>query len=190
MTVRFMRGGLIPPPGRRPQSNELSPASTYSAQIAPVAVDFGVGASRKDHEWTSSGYPDVGLLKPDPVPAEVVSSARALFESDRPSELATLVSDSLLDSDEQAQKHTLRFQHDRVELQLYVSSGSPATLIQGVLDRPGTTHVRLYMRNAGREVATPVEGATFEAALPGHGLVRISLEREGEPTVWTEWFRI
>ena len=132
----------------------------------------------------------VRLRDPDPVPAEVTAAARAAFEATRPTETAVLVHDSLVDADEVAQKHLLRFEHPHIYLELHVATEQRSTRIEGVLDRNGPTRAVLILSGAGDEWVAPVEGTVFELDLPVHGLVRISLETDGGPSVQTDWFRV
>lgn len=134
--------------------------------------------------------PEGDLANPDPVPRDVTAAAKAAFDSAKRGRLAVLVHDSLVDLDEPAEKHVLRFEHRQMEVQLHVSVEPAGTLVQGVVDRSGSTRAVLHFHGTGETVVEPVEGATFEFSPLQHGLVRLSLESEDEAPVWTDWFRI
>ena len=143
-----------------------------------------------DRSLASSRFPPRAPDDHDPVPGDVTAAAKGAFDSARPAKLAVLVHDSLIDADEPVPKHVLRFEHRQLEVELHVSVEPAGTLIQGVLDRPGPTHAALRFYEGFPDLVEPVEGATFEFPPLGHGLVRISLQTDGEPSVWTDWFRI
>lgn len=148
-----------------------------------------MGASRDD-EGLASSPKGLRTWKPDPMPAQVAAAAKDLFDSVRPTELAVLVFDSVVDEAEAAEKHTLQFVHDHTDIHLYVCSGGDSTVIQGVLDRPGATWAVLQFRETERSVRAPVEGTTFELVVPGHGTARLTLEHDSGPDIRTDWLRI
>ena len=147
-------------------------------------------APRDDDPLTSGLLSERALSDSDPVPPEVTARAKAAFDSAKPGKLAVLVHDSMVDGDEPRQKHVLRFEHDHLEVQLHVSVEAAGTLIQGVVDRSGPSRAVLHFYEADTVLVKPIEGATFEFAPAGHGLVRISLEQGGGSPIWTDWFRI
>lgn len=149
-----------------------------------------VTAPRDDDGLTSGKRPSGRLGDPDPVPDDVTAAAKSAFDSARPGKVAVLVHDSLVDGEEPAQKHVLRFEHKQLEVRVHVSVEPAGTLIQGVVDRRGPTRAALHFHQRDATVVRPVEGATFEFAPVDHGLVRISLESDREPAVWTDWFKI
>ena len=129
-----------------------------------------------------------------PIPAEhppesVVGKARAAFGESAP-ELAALIYDSLVDSDDEPEDHELVFRHPRMELALHVSAHPDGSGIEGRVSFPATK-VALHVRDAGLAMVSELQGGTFGFNRVPHGLVRLSVEGlEPGSAIWTDWFRV
>ena len=126
----------------------------------------------------------------DRPPEEVLAAAREAYTPPPVHELAVLVYDSLVDSDDQPDSHQLRFEHDRVCVELEVSALPQGTEIGGHLDSPGAK-VALHIRGTGLAMVSEVEDGLFGFRPVPHGLVRLSIEsRDPAEVIWTDWFRV
>lgn len=122
-------------------------------------------------------------------PREVIESAKALFRP-KGRELAVLTYDSLVDSDDEAADHHLRFEHPAVVVELDVCAEAGATHLAGRAE-PGVARVVLHLRDADLALISWATDGQFEFDSVRHGLIRLSLERqEPGPAVWTDWFRV
>lgn len=123
-------------------------------------------------------------------PPNVINDALAAFSTPQPGELAVLVFDSLVDERAPADNHRLRFEHPRVEVELYVSYRAQNSLLRGQIR--GLVASRAAMHFQGTELAlvTDVEDGRFELTPIGHGLVRIVIEEQNRSVVRTDWFSI
>jgi hypothetical protein len=145
-----------------------------------------------------AGPKDQSTGRADEVPESVLASAKDAFSSRVGGELAPLVFDSLVDADDDAAFHSLRFEHARVHIELSVSEIDRGTAIVGEV-RPagkdsagGVTVDQAVMHFQSADVArvSAVQSGRFSFPPIAHGLVRISLEGGSEPAIHTDWFRV
>jgi hypothetical protein len=138
----------------------------------------------------------------DPAPEELVDRAKGLFAKRAKGELAELVFDSLVDGDDTAAGHDLRFEHPGLAIEIHVSAAPPRSHLTAYVTPAAV--VRAELEFAAGESALPdavsspvgarsvdnADGVLTFSTLP-HGVVRLRLIR-AEPTapIHTDWFRI
>ena len=125
----------------------------------------------------------------DGPPRRVLEIAKAAFPAVR-RELALLASDSLVDSEDEASGHHLRFEHPDVVVEIEVSACAAGTHLSGRVV-PDVARVALHTRDADAVPVCETSGGHFAFGPMPHGRVRLSMEG-GRPdvAVWTEWFRV
>lgn len=123
----------------------------------------------------------------DVPPVETINEAKAAFSEPR-RRLATLVFDSLIDSDAVPEDHRLRFEHDGLSLDLDVAALPEGTGICGHVE-PTAARVVLHIRGTDMAMVSDVDDARFAFRPVPHTLVRLSIEGSG-PDIWTDWFRV
>lgn len=125
----------------------------------------------------------------DEPPPSVIESAKAAFQAVH-HDMAVLASDSLLDSDDQASDHRLRFEHPDLIVELDVSAGPGATQLSGRAV-PDVARVVLHSHGADPVLVCETREGNFAFPPVPHGLVRLSTEGGRlSATVWTDWFRV
>ena len=126
----------------------------------------------------------------DPVPEALVKRAREAFSERTGGRLAELVSDSMLDSGDPADRHHLTFQGDDVRIEVDIASGEALTTLKGTIDRTTVARAMVHLEGSELAVVTPVTAGKFTFGDLAHGVVRLSFEPIGESSVSTDWFRI
>lgn len=129
---------------------------------------------------------------PFDTPPDVVSEeALSAFDGLRPREVAVLVFDSLVDATDDPGSHQLRFEHHRLSLEVDVSSSRLGTTVGARTSRLDVTAAVLHRRGADIAFVSPVgQDGRFVFDPIGHGLVRLSIEADDGPMIWSDWFRI
>jgi hypothetical protein len=127
----------------------------------------------------------------DAPPDAVSQEASSAFDDARPRELAVLVFDSLVDATDDPGSHQLRFEHQRLSLEVDVSSSPLGTTVEARTSRPDVTAAVLHRRGADIAFVSLIDpDGRFVFEPIGHGLVRLSIEADDGPAIWSDWFRI
>lgn len=125
-----------------------------------------------------------------PVDAGALAAAKAAFEGRERGNVAELVFDSLIDSDDPPSDHYLRFEHARLTVQVQVSVEVDHTMLSVQVHPDLATRVALARPRRAGLVGQGDQG-TVRFGPTGHGLVRVSVDGQSSAdTVWTDWFWI
>ena len=126
----------------------------------------------------------------DPVPDSVVRAALDALANASGTELAVLVFDSLVDEDDAASDHVLRFDHPEVAVELRVASTYENVRVQGAVARSTSTRAELHTFGIDIDhIVDASDGSFLFPSIP-HGLVRLVITRREGPDVATDWFRV
>ncbi|HEX6395463.1 MAG TPA: hypothetical protein VFZ97_18660 [Acidimicrobiales bacterium] len=142
-----------------------------------------MGGSMEDDDPRRQG----GL---DPVPEGAIKRARDAFSQRASGPVAELVSDSLVERGDPAGAHLLKFKTGATTIDLQVSVGASDTILRGTVH--GSEFARAVLHLEGSEVALVKAVADGSFGFDGiaHGVVRLSFESGGEPTLWSDWFQV
>ena len=124
------------------------------------------------------------------VPEDVISQAKAAFTRRSPGELAVLAWDSLLDEDEPARDHRLRFEHPDLQIEVRVFSGPGSSDLQGQVMPQSTDRVAILSQNGDVLDATDAINGGFAFAHVPAGTVRLSVRGSAGSEIHTDWFRV
>ncbi len=128
---------------------------------------------------------------PDQVPEGVVAEAKAAFARKADGDLAHLVHDSLIDGDDAAADHRLRFEHPQMLIDLQVSAAADTSSVTGHINPPARRRAQIESDRAGASSTACIEEGVFTFRDVPHGIVRIILLATGDdPPIHTDWFRI
>jgi hypothetical protein len=124
-------------------------------------------------------------------PEELVAEAKAAFGRRTGGELASLVLDTLIDQDDPASEHRLRFEHPGLAIDLQVSVAATGSTLTGTVQPPTPMQVQLeFNANPTRQDVDASEGAFAFDRIP-HGIIRLHIApRSDLPPIHTDWFRI
>jgi hypothetical protein len=121
----------------------------------------------------------------------VVAEAKAAFGRKAEGELAVLVHDSLIEQDDPAADHRLRFEHPRLAIELHVSALAGGSSVTGRVDPPGPPSAQLETDGSEATSIAQIDGGVFTFQDVPHSLVRIILPATGDDRpIHTDWFRI
>ncbi len=124
-------------------------------------------------------------------PDGVFEDALAAFDGLHPREVAVLVFDSLVDGTDTPGSHWLRFEHARLSLEVDVSFIPASSTLAARTSRQDVTAALLHRRGADVALVSRADqDGRFVFDAIGHGLVRLSIEAEDGPVIWSDWFRI
>jgi hypothetical protein len=124
-------------------------------------------------------------------PDSVVAEAKAAFGRRAQGDLAVLVYDSLVDDNDPAADHRLRFEHARLLIEVQVSAVGGGSSVTARVSPP--TPVRVELEAARKEGTTSacIDHGVFAFHDVPHGTVRILLPPTGDdPPMHSDWFRI
>jgi hypothetical protein len=125
------------------------------------------------------------------VPDDVIAAAKEAFGRRSESQVAILISDSLLDEDAPASDHRLRFEHPLVRIDLQVSAGPHKSRLRGRLEPPVAPRVQLEFDAGPVSRPAAVTDGTFLFERVHHGVTRLTLlGGDTLPTLHTDWFRV
>jgi hypothetical protein len=128
---------------------------------------------------------------PEQAPNSVIKEAKAAFERKAPGDLAVLVHDSLIDQDDPAADHRLRFEHPRVFIELQVSAVGGTSRVTGRVSPPAPVQVQLETGRGELPPTTEIDDGVFTFHEISRGTVRILLSAtDNFPAIHTDWFRI
>lgn len=121
------------------------------------------------------------------------TAARAAFFSRRHGgSLARIVHDSLVDSDATPADHNLRFEHDHdLTIHLRIVTVDDHIALSGCIDPADDRSLALHSSGPRAPLESKEKaggGFSFPPVPPG--LVRMQLDGPGQPTVWSDWFRV
>ncbi len=157
-----------------------------SAWLLPRPVTGNEMTEHRQAGWPEDQSADIPAEDP---PGYVVERAKAAHAAPA-AELAQLVFDSLIDGESSPEDHRLRFEHPDLRVELRVQARPEGTEISGRVD-PAADKVVLHIRSAGVALVSRSMDGRFTLGRAPHGLVRLSVEREGPARlVWTDWFRV
>lgn len=126
----------------------------------------------------------------DSVPEDVLDAAKAAFGQRSGDDVAVLVHDSLVDGDDPAEGHFLRFEHPRTSCDVQVASEPTGARLSGAVSPPDRGVFELVLEGSGLGLRHKSSDGSFAFGPVGHGLVRITFTPDGAKRVSTDWFRI
>lgn len=124
------------------------------------------------------------------MPDEVVNAAKAAFDRRSGGDVAHLVYDSLVDADQPAEAHVLRFEHGRLRIEMEVSVTDTGSSLRGTAVPPSTGQFVLMVEGSELGFVQRSDDGSFAFGPLGHGIVRLVWERDGASNIQTDWFRI
>jgi hypothetical protein len=128
---------------------------------------------------------------PEKVPDSVVAEAKAAFVRKAQGDTAVLTHDSLIDDDDPATDHRLRFEHPRLLIDLQVSVVSGMSHLLGHIDPAAPLRAQLETAGTGISSTASIDDGVFTFRDVPHGTVRIIVLATGDdPLVHTDWFLI
>jgi hypothetical protein len=127
----------------------------------------------------------------DEVPDSLVAGAKALFGRQHDGELAVLTHDSLVDGNDPASDHRIRFEHHSLVVDLHVSTHATGSDLTGELLSTSAFRVELEHDEGGVNSRRDVADRRFAFEGAHHGIVRLRLAPLGDgPSIRTDWFQI
>lgn len=135
-------------------------------------------------ETESESHPE------DPVPDDVLDAAGAAFATRSNGDLMVLVRYSLVDEGDPPDSHVLRFEHERMGIEVEVSAMATTTSLRGRTTKPAGGRFEILFFGSTLDFVQNSDDGTFAFGPLGHGVVRIALEPAGASRLDTDWFRI
>ena len=126
----------------------------------------------------------------DPVPDDVMDAAKAAFGTRSNGDLMVLVRDSLVDEGHPPDGHVLRFEHERMGIEVEVSATPTNTSLRGHTSTRAGGRFEVLLVGSDLVFVQDSDDGTFAFGPLGHGVVRVAFEPTGAGRLVTDWFRI
>jgi hypothetical protein len=174
--------------------------------VDPVSPD-GARALVVESDWFSTARAQTDLLDRfgaprrqidlrarigfEAVPESAVMQARHALSQLTEGALAALVFDSIVDEDDLADHHRLRFEHSLMAIELQVSVRAASSSLIGKVT-PGTpVRVEVQLDIGETSLGDDLADGTFCLPEINHGVIRLQLlDDGGSPVIRTDWFRV
>ena len=135
---------------------------------------------------TTEGQDDASERVPESL---IARTKRAFGRPAVPGELAVLIFDSLLDQDDPAANHRLRFEHPRLAIEVHISASTSQSDLTGLVEPPSSLEVHLEQLDGDARRQDAADGRFAFPQIP-HGPVRLHLTGAVIPRIHSDWFRV